>query len=439
MFLLYSLLFTLGVIATAPYYLWRLRGRVASWSDWRERFGFLPDHFQQAERGAIWVHAVSVGETLAAVELIRKIQRCYPERKIFLSHVTPAGREAGASRLRDVAGRFLLPLDWSACVRRAMARIRPALLVIVETELWPNLLRAANQAGAHVLVVNGRISDRSFPRYRLIRPFMRRVLANVDRICAQSETDAERFRTFGAPQGRVLVAGNLKFDAQPPQLGEFAQVLGQGLRMAERGPIIVAASTMPGEEERLLPAWSEVRRRHPRALWILAPRHPTRFDEVARLLADTKLDFVRRTALGKAEPQLTSQLAGAEVLLLDTIGELAGIFELADVVFVGGSLVPTGGHNILEPAYWGKPILFGPHMHNFRDVARLFLQSNAALQVPDAATLATTVLQLLDDSSERRRLGEAARRLLEEQRGACARVLAVMNDWLEAPVTTPQA
>jgi 3-deoxy-D-manno-octulosonic-acid transferase len=434
MHFLYSLLFTLGVIVTAPYYLWRLRGSLTSVSDWRERFGFLPGRFQQGERGAIWVHAVSVGETLAIAGLVRELERRYPERKIFVSHVTTAGREAGESRLPAVAGRFLLPLDWSVCVRRVLRRIRPALLVVVETELWPNLICQARLFGTRVVLVNGRISDRSFPRYRWVRPFMRRVLADLDCVCAQSEVDAGRFCSLGAAKDRVVVSGNLKFDAQPPQLGDFAPRLGQALADAERAPIVVAASTMPGEEKLLLPAWEAVRRQHPRALLILAPRHPARFEEVAALFVASNLTFIRRTSLASEPRQLISQIAPADILLLDTIGELAGIFELADAVFMGGSLVPTGGHNLLEPAYWGKAIFFGPHMHNFRDIAQLFLQNDAAVQVSDAGELARALLELLSSPERRQRLGQAARKVLDEQRGATERVLQILAERLDSAI-----
>ena len=434
MFLVYSLLFSLGVVLTAPYYLWRLRGKIVSGAGWRERFGFLPLSFQQEELGAIWVHAVSVGETLAVVGLVRALEQRYPGRKIFLSHITPAGREAGETRLPDVAGRFYLPLDWSCCIRRVLSRLRPALLVIVETELWPNLLRTAHESGARVVLVNARLSDRSLRRYRLIRPFMRRVLENVDRICAQSARDAERYRALGATSERVVVTGNMKFDAAPPRAGELSRLLGKALPLAQRSPVIVAASTMPGEEALLLPAWREIQRRHPRALLILAPRHPVRFETVAELLAQEMGGCVRRTTLAVEEQEVASQLASAEILLLDTIGELAGIFELADVVFVGGSLVPTGGHNLLEPAFWAKPIVFGPHMWNFRDIAQLFLQAGTALQVRDVQELSRVVLELLDSTAQQQELGQAAKQVLGNHAGATERVLQQVKEWLDAGI-----
>jgi len=433
MFFIYSLLFTLGIIVTAPYYLWRLRGSISSSADWKERLGILPPQFQQTEQSAIWVHAVSVGETLAIVGLVREIHRRYPGRKVFLSHVTTAGREASAARLPDVAGRFLLPLDWPLAVGGAMRRIRPAVLVITETELWPNLLRAARQEGARVLIVNGRISDRSYRRYRWIRPFMRRVLEKVDGICAQSKTDAKRFCGLGMPPEKVVVSGNLKFEASPPRLGEFTRLLGSALREGRRSPVVIAASTMAGEEELLLTAWAQVRSQYANALLILAPRHPARFEEVASLLTLRDLKTVRRTALGQDAGQSTNPTFSADVLLLDTIGELASVFELADLVFMGGSLVPTGGHNVLEPAYWGKAILFGPHMHNFRDITQLLLERQAVVQISDKTQLAGAMLELLADEARRNELGGAARRLLEDHRGATERVMEILEGWLAAP------
>jgi 3-deoxy-D-manno-octulosonic-acid transferase len=432
MFLVYSLLFSLGVILTAPYYLWRLRGKIISGASWRERFGFLPAPFQQDQQSAIWVHAVSVGETLAAAGLVRALRERCPERKIFLSHVTPAGREAGESRIQGVAGRFFLPLDWTFAVRRAMDRIRPSLLLIVETELWPNLTRAARAAGARVVVVNARLSDRSYPRYSLVRSFMRRVLENVDGVCAQSPRDAKRYLSLGTRPERVHVTGNLKFDVSPPQSGKLSMLLESALALAQRGPILVAASTMPGEESLLLPAWKEIQRSAPRALLILAPRHPARFEGVSQLLTRSGLGFVRRTELGMDQERMASRLTGPEVLLLDSIGELAGIFGVAGVVFMGGSLVPTGGHNLLEPAFWSKPILFGPHMENFRDMAELFLRARAAVQIRNHEELGRSAIELIENPDRRRQLGEAAKSLLKQESGATERILDHLKDWLQA-------
>jgi 3-deoxy-D-manno-octulosonic-acid transferase len=436
MYLVYSLLFSLGVILAAPYYLWRLRGNLRSMR-WRERFGLLPASFQQARREAIWVHAVSVGETQAVVGLVRELQKSFPGRSIYLSHVTPAGREAGTHWLPEVAGRFYLPLDWRWSVRRALERIRPALMVIVETELWPNLLREAQRFGTRIVIANARLSDRSFRRYRLAGPFMRRVLANVDRICAQSAMDTERFLKIGARPEQVAPTGNLKFDAGPPQLGGIARLLAKGLKRAGRGPVLIAASTMPGEEALVLRAWDNVRNRSPHALLVLAPRHPARFQEVEQMLVADGRNLVRRTTLETDVEALAAQLASPEILLLDSIGELAGIFELADVVFVGGSLVPTGGHNVLEPAYWSKPIIFGPYMHNFRDIAQLFVESEAAIQIRTADELAREALRLLGDVETSRALGAKANQLLERESGATRRVMDEIAKLLDSEISVP--
>jgi len=434
MYLIYSLLFTLGALVTAPYYLWKRRDELAG-ARWRERFGKLPESFQQPERGAIWIHAVSVGETLAVARLTREMQAVFPGRKIFMSSVTPAGRAAGEGRIPAVAGRFYLPLDWWRAVQSTLHRIQPSLLVIVETELWPNLLRAAHDSGTRIILINARLSTRSFGRYRLLRPFMRRVLKDVDMICAQSEADAQRFRKLGALPERVVLSGNLKFDSEPPRSAAISRLLEEAISGKGRAPVLIAASTMPGEEPRVLEAWSKVRAHCPGALLILAPRHPARFDEVARILSAGGHSFVRRTRLASPDAAEVSRMAVSEVLLLDSIGELAGVLELADVVFMGGSLVPTGGHNILEAACWAKPVLFGPHMENFRDIARFFLDAQACLQVRDGNELATSVMRLFADPTAARELGERGRRVLAQHAGATARVLQQIQRLLEAPVT----
>ncbi len=431
MFLVYTVLFSVGVVLMAPYYLWRQRGRKGSAAYWRERLGILPREFQQSagtER-SIWVHAVSVGETLAVVGLVRELQRRHPQRKVFVSHVTPAGRETGEARLPNVTGRFYLPLDWSFAVRRPLRQLRPGLLLIAETELWPNLLRAAHAFGSRIVLVNARLSDTSFKGYRLLKPFMRRVLQNIDCIFAQTPADADRFRQLGAPSERVLLAGNLKFDGAPPQLGDLPGRLQRAVRGSQRGPVLIAASTMPAEEPLLLQAWQEIRNRFPGALLILAPRHPERFEQVAQLLSDERRSFVRRTALETADEELVPQLGSAEILLLNTIGELAALFEAADLAFIGGSLVPTGGHNLLEPAFWSKAIIFGPHMQNFSDAAERFLRADAAVRVKNPAELARVAIGLFEDVARRNELGARAKQVLQEESGATRRVLDRLQDF----------
>lgn len=426
MYLVYSLLYALGIFLTAPYYLWRIRGRILSGADWRERLGFLPAQFgdgQLHSPGGVWVHAVSMGETLAVAGLVQALQAEYSDRRFFLSCVTRTGREVGEARMPGLAGHFYLPLDLRFSVRRAFARVQPALLIIVETELWPNLLRTARENGTRVVLVNARLSNRSFRGYRLARPFMRRILECIDWIGAQTDGDAERFIALGASPDRVTVMGNLKFDGKPPLAERLSSQLRAGLRSAQRGPVWIAASTMPGEETMLLRAWDEIRRQYPASLFILVPRHPNRFEEVAKLLTESARGFVRRTGLEPEGQNFAHQLNAPEILLLDTVGELAGILEAADLVFVGGSLVPAGGHNLLEPAYWGKPILFGPHMDNFRDIAQLFLEAGAALTVTNPDDLARRVHELLQRERKRVDMGARARKLMEQGSGATERTL----------------
>jgi len=432
MFLLYSLLFSLGVLLSAPYYLWQYRGRTDFRHYLRERLGFLPPSFQcsldSQGRKVIWVHAVSVGETFAVVRLVREIQQRYPQKKVVISHVTPTGREAGEARMPQVSGRFYLPFDWEWCVRRVLDQLRPSWLLIAETEVWPNLLRAAHAYGTRIALVNARLSAGSFHGYSRLRFFWGQVLSKVDYIFAQTLEDAERFRKLGASPERVFVTGNLKFDNDPPKLGPLPGRLKKVCLAADRTPLVVAASTMPGEELLLLSAWDEIRRRHPGALLIVAPRHPPRFEDVAQLLAQAGKTFVRRTALETGDEELVSQLASPEILLLNTIGELAGVFQVADIVFVGGSFVSTGGHNLIEPAYWSKPILFGPHMENFRDTAERFLAAGAAVQVQNPAELARETLGLLDHATRQHELGERAKQVLERESGATRRVLEHLQE-----------
>lgn len=434
MFQVYNLLLTVGVLLMAPYYAWRYRKTSFLRKSWRERLGFLPTSFQQPESGAIWIHAVSVGETLAIAGLVQEIQARFPGRKIFMSHVTPTGREAGEKRFPELAGRFYLPLDWRGSVRRTLNSLRPKLLLMVETELWPNLLREAHRSGAKVILVNARLSNRSLRGYRTFRFFMRRVFESVDWIFAQSADDAERFLQAGACPERISVAGNIKFDVPPPPHRDFSALLKRVLTAASRTPVFVAASTMPGEEELVLQAWSAIQQHYPQALMILAPRHPARFVQVAQLLRTQDGQFIRRAELAGNSKGIERQLSAPGILLLDTIGELASIFELADVVFMGGTLVATGGHNPIEPAQWGKPILFGPHMENFRDIARVFLDANAALRVRNSVELGREFVKLMADADRRRSLGEAARSVVARESGATQRTIEGISRLLdEAP------
>lgn len=435
MFWLYSILLALGVTAFSPLLLLRdtQDGRYTRFLG--ERFGWLPPLRDPATpvppgRDAIWIHAVSVGEALAVEKLAARLRARFPGRPLVVSVTTAAGRRVVERRIN--ADRvFYFPLDFRFCVRRSLRAMRPGLVLIAETEIWPNFLREAAQHQVPVMFVNGRISGRSYARYRLIRRLLRPTLAAVSAFLMQTDTDAARVLDLGANPARVQVAGNLKFDLEPAARPELVEILRAQAQSAWIRQILVAGSTMEGEEEAVLEAYERLRAqrgaRGAELLLILAPRHPQRFDAVARLVAAGGLPLVRRTRLPD-EP-----LPAGGVLLLDSLGELASIYQIADAVFIGGSLTPHGGHNLLEPAYWGAPVVFGPHMHNFAAIAEQFLAAGAALRAASAQELANVWSRLLDDAGLRERIGQAGRAQLEAQRGATTRAL----DAIEAVLGTP--
>jgi 3-deoxy-D-manno-octulosonic-acid transferase len=369
---------------------------------------------------SIWIHAVSVGEALAARALAGELKKRYPALRLFVSTTTVAGQQVAAHDIGEADAVFYFPLDFPFIVRRTLRLVNPRLFIMVETEIWPNLLRACRRAGVKTVVVNGRISPRSYPRYRLVRPLFGRVLADIDRFCMQSRESADRLIDLGADATRVTVTGNLKFDALraagvAPDRGK-PRVL-RFFSVPEGRPVVIAGSTMAGEEMVVLRAFERVRASAPSALLVIAPRHPQRFDEVERLARDEGFRTARRSALTIDEdPQ-------ADVVVLDTIGELAELYRVGTVVFVGGSLVPTGGHNILEPAAFGRPILFGPHMQNFKEIAATFLAGRAAIEVRDEWELETAFRDLLGDAARRNALGRAAQAIVDGNHGARDRTL----------------
>ncbi|MEE9234787.1 MAG: 3-deoxy-D-manno-octulosonic acid transferase [Candidatus Acidoferrales bacterium] len=425
MYFLYSLLLGAALLLLSPYFLLKGLRQNKYLHNLRQRLGRLPDAVRQpaprsSAPGAVWLHAVSVGEALAVAPLLKELRQRLPGRKLLVSTTTRTGQEVAAQRL-DCDATFYFPLDFAFACRRALEGVKPALVVIAETEIWPNFLRQARRRGARVVFVNGRISDRSFGRYRRFRFFVRRALANVDLFLMQSQEDARRLRELGAPAERVAVGGNLKFDLPQPARPAFLEELE---RVAQRAPIVVAGSTLAGEEKKILDALRVCTEMDGRqAVLLLAPRHPERFEEVARLLAERGLRFIRRSRWSAIDGR-------PDVVLLDTLGELAGAYAAATVAFVGGSLVPAGGHNPIEPALWGKPVIFGPSMENFRDVARALLEAKAAYRVSSSDELGILLAALLADPIACRRAGEAARQMVERERGAAARAAARIAELL---------
>jgi len=446
MYLLYSILTAAGMLLLLPYFLVQGLRRGKYLDNIRERLGRLPDEgrLRGDGPGAIWVHAVSVGEALAALPLARRLKERYPGRRLVVSTTTATGQRLARERMEFADAFFYFPLDWAGPVRRVLRAVRPALIVVMETEIWPNFLHEARRARVPVVFVNGRISERSFRRYQrlfavlpFLRGFLRRVLANAHAFLMQTEEDAGRLRALGAPAERVVVAGNLKYDLAPSDSAPLALWLEAQLERQDRRPVIVAGSVTEGEESLVLIAFGILQGQWPRAFLVLAPRKPDRFDVAARLTDESCRKLLRRSQLPSAVLQDASRDGllddSTSVFLLDSVGELAGVYRLADAVFVGGSLVPAGGHNILEPAAYGKPPLFGPWMENFHEVAAKFLEDGAAIQVGSPEDLGVAWIELVQDDARRQRMGAAARRLVEQNRGATACALESIAALLAAP------
>ena len=412
--LLYVLLLHLLTPLVLLRQLWRSRSLRGYRERVAERFGYVP----RAPGGvAVWVHAVSVGESLAALPLIRALIARHGERRVWVTATTPTGSDRVLAALGDKVLHSYLPYDLPWAVDRFLDRVRPAQVVIMETELWPTLFRRLRRRGVPLLIANARLSPASFAGYSRVAGFAADVLADITQVCAQSETDAQRFRALGAP--RVEVTGNLKFDVDPP-----ASQLEAGRRLrqafgADR-PVWCAASTHEGEETAALAAHHQVRERFPNALLILVPRHPQRFGAVAELIHHADTAFAQRSALSGG----LRQHEDAEVLLGDSLGEMWMYLAASDLAFVGGSLVPVGGHNVLEPAALGVPALFGTHMHNFVAARDLLLHAGAGIELPAAGALGAKVADLLADAETRRRMGEAGRAAVLANRGTLARLLA---------------
>ena len=430
MYLVYSIATLIALVALSPYFLYQALRHNKYVGSLKQRLGYLPVSFNLDAEASIWIHAVSVGEVLSARPVIGELRKRYPALRIFLSTTTLSGQGLARRSVTDVDGVFYFPFDWGVTVRRTLSLVKPRLFVMVENEIWPNLLRECRRRGIKTMVVNGRISRRSFSRYRVVRPFFRRVLADVDRFCVQGEETAGRLIALGADPDRITITGSLKFDSLETTVlpGRGAARVLRFFRLSPNRPVLVAGSTMKGEEDAVIRAFNRVRATAggANALLIVAARHPERFGDVERLCRFEGLSTVRRTELPiDAEPR-------ADAVVLDTIGELAPLYQIATAVFVGGSLVPAGGHNILEPALYGKPIVFGPHMENFTEIAETFLANGAAIQVRSGRELEEVVAALMSDPVQRARLGAAARALIDATRGATDRTFAVMAELLPA-------
>ncbi len=436
MYLLYSLLAAVAAVILAPYFLWKGLAQGKYIHNLWERLGHVPATLRgQDARPAIWVHAVSVGEVLAGLPLIRKLKEKFPSHRLVVTTTTATGQALARARLPFADAVFYFPLDWAGPVRRVLRAVRPSALIILETEIWPNVLRECHRAGVPVMFVNGRISEKSFARYQKIlaasgslTAFLRDVLGRAALFLMQSPADAERLLQLGAPEGRVQVTGNLKYDLAAPADPPFVTWLERQIQRQERWPVLVAGSVVAGEEENVLEAYDYIQRKWNRTLLILAPRKPERFDMAARIAESDGWRVARRSAL-PADAVLPED---TDVLLLDSVGELAALYRLADVTFIGGSLIPSGGHNILEPALFGKAPCFGPSMENFHEMAQLFVQREAGFQVDSGPSLGHLWTRLIEDAALRERTGNAARALITENSGATDRSLARIREIVDS-------
>lgn len=419
----YSLVLALAMVLSSPYWLYQVLRHGKYRRGFAERVGRVPTRLEIGDSSVskprvIWIHAVSLGEVLAITGLVGQLRRAFSQHRVLISTTTDTGQEQARKRF----GRenvFYFPMDFALAIHPYLETLRPELVILAETEFWPNFLRLAHASGARIAVVNGRISDRSWPRYLRFRWALRRMLAQVDLFLVQTTEDGKRLQSIGADAERVQVSGNLKFDINLASPSQIVETLRRSLSEEGAGPILVCGSTVEDEEALLLKAFENIRVGHPHAVMILAPRHPERFDAVAKLIEDMGIRSHRRSAWA-GEP-----LAGG-VLLVDTIGELAALYSLADVAFVGGSLVPRGGHNIIEPAQHGVAIVTGNHTENFRDIVWLF-QSRDAVRIVGVSELPLTLMHLLENDAERKALGRRAKETILSEMGATSRTVEALK------------
>ncbi|MBM4039757.1 MAG: 3-deoxy-D-manno-octulosonic acid transferase [Planctomycetes bacterium] len=426
MSLLLDIAYGAGAVLASPLLAYKALTSEKWRTGYRERFGRVAP--REGEAPCVWVHAVSVGEMNLIRPLIADLADAHPDWEIALSTATNTGR-AMAEKLYPGRRAFYYPLDFSCAVARTLRRIRPSLILLVELEVWPNFLAAAERRSVPVVIVNGRLSEKSFGRYRLIRSLVRRWLRRVTRFCVQSDATAGRLKALGAPAERVTVTGNLKFDSAPSdedRLKAGLQTLGEGFGLGPDEPVLVGGCTWPGEDEALVGIYRRLKAQTPSLRLVLAPRQADRFGPVAQLIRRAGLPCVRRSALkegARGEP-------GA-VVLLDTMGELARVYGLATLAFVGGSLIPHGGQSTIEPSAHAKPVLFGPHTANFRDVNEQLLAHGAARRVADAAELEAALSDLLAHPEAAAAMGQKARQVVDTNRGATRRTLEALEPFLQ--------
>ncbi len=399
----------------------------------QDRAAFIKERLglSRYEKTDIWIHTVSVGETLASLPFLKKIKKEFPHKKIVLSTTTYTGQKVAREKFPEADRILYMPLDIFFCVKRVVKYLKPAVFATIETELWPALFHELKTSGSRIVILNGRISDNSFKGYRKIRFFTKKILSSVDFLYMQEKVYADRIVSLGAEAHKVGVMGNFKCDM------DFNEAAAPEWLSHVSSRIFLAASTHKGEEQIILDAYDSVRRKASDLKLILAPRHPERFNEVAELIRSRNMNYIRRSEMDTPSA-LSSQLSAEtknrhngipDVILLDTIGELSRVFSKATAAFIGGSLVPSGGHNLLEPAYWSKPMLFGPHMENF-PIAKEFLLKSAAVEARNAGDIERSLVDLLTNEEKAERMGVNAKELLEKNSGAVKKAVELMRGYL---------
>ncbi len=425
--LLFDFFYYLFLILGLPYIIYRMVTSGKYRTGIGQKLGWPAP--RQTQAPSIWVHGVSVGEVLSARGLVQRLNKRFPSWEIVISTTTDTGQDVARRNYPD--NRIIYyPLDFSWAVRRALSRINPRMVILVELDLWPNFLRAAKAHGASIAVVNGRISERSFRSYRRLWPFLKRAFSSVDLFAVQEEIYAQRLSSLGLPDEKVVVTGTMKYDTVVTEIDNaLRQKIMKILRLREEHIGLVAGSTHENEEKDILKVYSALLKEFPQLRLIIVPRHPERFDEVARLISEKGFKCLRKTQL--EEREISGALAPDQVILIDTMGELIDIYRLADLVFVGGSLIPKGGHNMLEPAALAKPVLFGPYVFNFQDVAQSLLEAGAAISVKDASQLENSLRELLRQPEKGEQMGQAGRKLVLQMQGATDYTLKLLIPLLE--------
>ena len=418
MYLFYSLIYIVALIFISPIEYFKRPGHIRErWL--KDKFGFLDSSLITHYSSPIWVHAVSVGEVMAALPLLKRLREKYPTKNIILSTITDTGQKVARERVPEGTGVVYLPFDIPTVIFAVIKKVKPVILIIIETELWPNLIRSFRKNGTPVILLNGRISENSFRGYKRISLFMKRVLSHIDFFGMQGEEYAERIKSLGVNTGKVMNTGNFKFDSSPPsQTPVWTEQI--------KGPVITAGSTHEGEEEFITSVYHELKKAFPTLNLVIAPRHPERFKGVEDMLRLKGISFIKRSAFSNQLPEST--IVQGQIILLDTVGELSAIYGISDIAIIGKSFRGYGGQNPLEPACWGKPIVCGPHMENF-PVIRDFYTEGAAIEVSEDE-LYSVLKGLLLSPEKAGEIGSKAKELYRKNAGAVERSLKIVERYI---------